>query len=339
MEETLGKRIAACRKRTGLTQDKLAELLGVTAQAVSKWENDQSCPDITMLPKLSQVFGVTTDELLGIQKEAAVHMGEVVTEEQDDNEPEGIHLSDGNFELQFDTGKKGSLALAVWILLTGGLMLLYPLWQTEPVSLWDVLWPSGLLVFGLFGLYPRFSMFRLGCGLLGGYFLLTNFHLIQALPAKHMLLPLFLIFFGLSLLPEALRKSRRKRFSVIRKGKPIKTGEFTQDGETFLCTGSFGELEYLVQLPRLSRGSADMSFGEMTVDLSGCEEIGENCTLDLNCSFGELELLVPRHCRVLPKSSTAFAHVETKGSPAADARDTIYVNCDVSFGQILIRYI
>ena len=69
MEQTIGKRIAACRKRMGLTQDALAEQLGVTAQAVSKWENDQSCPDITMLPKLAKVFGITTDEILGIERE------------------------------------------------------------------------------------------------------------------------------------------------------------------------------------------------------------------------------------------------------------------------------
>ena len=42
MEETMGKRIAANRKRLGLTQDGLAEKLGITAQAVSKWENEVS---------------------------------------------------------------------------------------------------------------------------------------------------------------------------------------------------------------------------------------------------------------------------------------------------------
>ena len=71
MEETLGKRIIKHRKGLGLTQDKLAEALGVTAQAVSKWENDLSCPDITLLPKLSALFGITTDELLGVATKKA----------------------------------------------------------------------------------------------------------------------------------------------------------------------------------------------------------------------------------------------------------------------------
>ncbi len=61
MEETLGKRISAGRKRLGMTQDKLAETLGVTAQAVSKWENDQSCPDISMLPNRCQFLLRRTD--------------------------------------------------------------------------------------------------------------------------------------------------------------------------------------------------------------------------------------------------------------------------------------
>ena len=65
MEETLGKRIVFHRKRLALTQDALAELMGVTAQAVSKWENDQSCPDIGALPKLAEIFGVSVDLLLG----------------------------------------------------------------------------------------------------------------------------------------------------------------------------------------------------------------------------------------------------------------------------------
>lgn len=61
---TLGARIVKYRKEKGMTQETLAEKLGVSSQAVSKWENDVSCPDISLLPQLSRVLGVTTDELL-----------------------------------------------------------------------------------------------------------------------------------------------------------------------------------------------------------------------------------------------------------------------------------
>lgn len=52
--ETLGKRIAKLRREKGLKQDQLAEKLGVSPQAVSKWENDQTCSDIGLLPELGQ---------------------------------------------------------------------------------------------------------------------------------------------------------------------------------------------------------------------------------------------------------------------------------------------
>ena len=64
MDMTIGKRIALLRKEKGLTQEELATHMGVSPQAVSKWENDQTCPDISALPKLSKLLGVTVDELL-----------------------------------------------------------------------------------------------------------------------------------------------------------------------------------------------------------------------------------------------------------------------------------
>lgn len=63
-ELSLGRRIAQLRRAQGFTQEVLAESLGVTAQAVSKWENDQSCPDIMTLPKLAQYLEVSVDTLL-----------------------------------------------------------------------------------------------------------------------------------------------------------------------------------------------------------------------------------------------------------------------------------
>ena len=61
--ETIGKKIAFYRKARGITQEELSEKLGVSPQAVSKWENDIACPDIQLLAPLAKILEVTTDEL------------------------------------------------------------------------------------------------------------------------------------------------------------------------------------------------------------------------------------------------------------------------------------
>lgn len=71
MDITVGKRIAVLRKEKGLRQEDLAQLLGISGQAVSKWENDQTCPDISLLPELAIILGVTVDELLSGRQETA----------------------------------------------------------------------------------------------------------------------------------------------------------------------------------------------------------------------------------------------------------------------------
>lgn len=58
--------IQVYRKRAGLTQEMLAEKLGVTQPAVSKWESGDRKPDIFMLKKISTILNCTTDELLAI---------------------------------------------------------------------------------------------------------------------------------------------------------------------------------------------------------------------------------------------------------------------------------
>ena len=65
----IGKNILEQRKQKNITQEELAAELGVTAAAVSKWENGYTLPDILMLCALADYFGVTTDELLGRTKE------------------------------------------------------------------------------------------------------------------------------------------------------------------------------------------------------------------------------------------------------------------------------
>lgn len=62
---TLAEKIAWCRKRAGLSQEELAERVGVSRQAVSKWELGDATPEVGKLLQLARTFGVTTDWLLG----------------------------------------------------------------------------------------------------------------------------------------------------------------------------------------------------------------------------------------------------------------------------------
>ena len=63
-----GDRIFELRRGRDLTQEALAEQLGVTAQAVSKWERGESMPDVALLPQIAQIFEVTIDSLFGVEK-------------------------------------------------------------------------------------------------------------------------------------------------------------------------------------------------------------------------------------------------------------------------------
>ena len=59
----IGEKIRAKRRERDLTQEELANILGVSKAAVSKWENEESYPDITLLPQIAQLFHITMDEL------------------------------------------------------------------------------------------------------------------------------------------------------------------------------------------------------------------------------------------------------------------------------------
>ena len=71
----LNEKIQYCRKKEGLSQVDLADRLGVSRQSVSKWETGEANPDVTKIPQLARVFGVTADWLLS---------------EEDPKEPEQI---------------------------------------------------------------------------------------------------------------------------------------------------------------------------------------------------------------------------------------------------------
>ena len=331
---TLGKRIAANRRRLGLTQDQLAEQLGITAQAVSKWENDQSCPDITMLPKLAEIFGVSTDELLGHQTEQTVHQAEVVTDDEEEKD------NNGHFIFQWDDGKRHGLGFAICALLVGILTLISRAMQWD-VSFWNILWPSALLVWGIGGLFPRFSVFSLGMTLFGGYFLASNLNLLPFSLSSDYIFPICVVLFGLGLLVDALRKPKKKRgfHFVNSNGENATSVDCGNDEDSFHCNLNFGEATHLVTSSKLQSGSATVNFGHLTVDLSSVECVAINCQITAECAFGEIHLMVPAQYHIKCVKETAFGNVTFEGEPSTNVGGVILLDANANFGQILVSYI
>ena len=118
-QTTIGERIKYHRKRLGMTQEQLAERIGVSAQAVSKWENNLSCPDISILPELAALFGITVDELLG--KNEPVHEAEPIGKDK------GVE-----FNVSLGKGKKHGLLFAIYVIVFGALLLVNMLLPNPP---------------------------------------------------------------------------------------------------------------------------------------------------------------------------------------------------------------
>lgn len=79
MNNQLGLNIKALRKKLHLTQEQFADKIGVSSQAVSKWETGICYPDISLLPLIAQLFGITIDELLGFSAETRLDMSDKTT--------------------------------------------------------------------------------------------------------------------------------------------------------------------------------------------------------------------------------------------------------------------
>lgn len=68
-KKSIGKFISSLRKANGYTQEELGELLNVSNKTISSWENDNSCPDLSMIPLIADIFNVSCDELLRGEKD------------------------------------------------------------------------------------------------------------------------------------------------------------------------------------------------------------------------------------------------------------------------------
>ena len=106
MKETFGQRLSRLRKEKGLTQEEIAKKIVISPQAVSKWENDLSSPDILMLSSIADILGVSVDELLGHQvnnkEEKETVDAEVVDDKEKIKDDDGINFK-GNIHIDEDS--------------------------------------------------------------------------------------------------------------------------------------------------------------------------------------------------------------------------------------------
>lgn len=298
---TLGKRIMALRKAAGMTQEQLAEKLGVSPQAVSKWENDISCPDITAIPLIAAIFGVSADELLGITQAAP----------QTKPEPQSKNI----------TCHPNGMWLGILMIVLGAAFLISRI-TNFPFAIWDILWPAALLGIGIAWFIEHRSLFCLGIAGTGLYFLLNNLGTAVSSPIDlNIIWSVALVLLGLDMV-------LRKLFpSVFRSKKPHHqfcrfganpTGQYDLSNGFLSSETVFGEKHYAVESCEISGADIETVFGSCTMDLSDCT-FAADAALKVEVVFGHLSLILPPSVKAVFKSESAFSGTNIAGVHDADA--------------------
>lgn len=135
----IGRFICSLRKDKGLTQSALAELLNISNRTVSKWETGEGLPDISLLPDLAKVLGVTTDEILEGKKAPAEKSADIKVEEVA-NKDNLLNL----FKIAFVI----SLFFAIFGMLLGTITELYCIWAFNILfyTHWEIMFVAVSLV-------------------------------------------------------------------------------------------------------------------------------------------------------------------------------------------------
>lgn len=313
---TMGKRIMALRKAAGMTQEQLAEKLGVSPQAVSKWENDISCPDISALPLIASLFGVSTDQLLGIKEPARP------------NDPpakksavRGIGIGPG-----------------ILLIVLGAAFLISRTVEL-PFALWDVLWPAVLMGLSISVAIEHRSVLFLGAAFFCLYQLLRP--LAIDMPPLHWnaIWPTALILIGLEivlrrLFPSVFRSTKQPPEGHRFSGRSV-CSYGLQDG-FISCDTAFGEEHRAEDGCEIKGGNIKTSFGECTLDLSRCT-FAPNAEFFAEVSFGSLNIILPQNIKVVADTANSLGSTDIHGEPAENALP-ITLSGKVSFGSIEISY-
>ncbi len=337
-KETLGKRIAMLRKEKGLTQEQLAEKVGVSAQAVSKWENDASCPDITLLPLLADILGVTVDELLGV-KPIEPH---VIILDKDET-PNDDKKTRRHFTWEWNKHKKtarwGTISFCIGAILVCLFFLLHsmvgmfpysPLENYPDVTLkgWNYVWPILVFTLGLSSVleHPVFGGVLMA---FGGYETVRRILLgyqVSNLPP----VPWYVVLLVLAIVTLVMILIGKKH--IICKVKKNCDNEdrtpqleVTQEDNYLDAEMSFGSGVITYDGDTLRGGSIDMNFGDYKIDLRKVRTFTDNCLLEIDQNFGSLTVFLPSNVRLVKSSDTSFGSFATYGEPSPDATQSLII--------------
>lgn len=340
-EMTIGKRIRTLRKQHGMTQEQLAEQVGVSPQAVSKWENDNSCPDISILPILAEALNVTVDMLLGTapleelpKNENYYNHGNAEDENDDDGNTER------SIKLHIKTKKGSGILTGLFLAVLGILLLLTNIHEAWfPCSFWNLAWPVAIIYLGLiWGDSRRISVSNIVITLLGVYALLSNLKVLAYPISWTIVLAIALIALGLSYILQHFF-GKKKHFHFSKDNKRM-VSSFTEQDGSIQFESSFCENCRRVSEPHFNNGSAEVSFGEGILDLRGVTSFANGAKLDVSVSFGDLTIYLPDTVRLLDDTSCHFGHTEciSHGTPSPNAPYTLTVCGDINFGNLDVRY-
>lgn len=333
---TLGKRIAMLRKNQGWTQEQLGEKVGVSAQAVSKWENDLACPDITTLPILADLFGITTDELLGI-KPIEPHV--VVLDKEPENEEDGK----SRFELHLDHHDRWhSVCVCIMAILICVMLIVRsttPLFNRDGINVWNYIWPIAVFSLGLMCVRKNI-IFGIACMVVGIYEFIWFGWGVPFEIKWYVILLVLAIAYLVRILLEKLGviHSESKSYVTIN-GKPAHRVSEYSDTDNFLKAElDFGSSSIVYPYDILRGMDVETNFGDHRIDLRNVQTFENNPVLNIEVNFGNVIVLMPENVRLYKDSDTAFAALRVKGEPRTDASQIAYLKGDINFGNLEILY-
>lgn len=345
---TMGKRIAALRKSCGLTQEQLAEKLGVSAQAVSKWENDVSCPDISLLPLLAATLGITVDELLGV-KPIEPHVVIVEKDKSSSKDGDG-KKGDRDWTKYVNLSGKSKRSAIFWGILWGiiliGIGAVILLGQLDVItigtaSFWGIMLALLIITAGAGWTINEPSPISVGVALYGIYLLFFNIGVISFELKWSMLWPVGLILIGLTCLQYILLYGRRRRIKLngVSHGDKTPSSEFNMDEGSVRWEASFGSETRAFPANECFKGAKiEANFGDYGFDLRDCVSFENNAVLDLEVNFGNFTLYMPKNVKLVKSVDNSFAACVEDGSACDNPDYTLILKSDVNFGSMKIKY-